>query len=40
MPLMSVIIPCYNCDRFLFKTFYSVLNQFFTDYEIILIDDR
>lgn len=39
MPLVSVIIPCYNCDRFLLETVSSVFNQDFTDYEIILIDD-
>ena len=39
MTLVSVIIPCYNCDRFLEETVNSILQQTFTDYEIILIDD-
>lgn len=39
MTLVSVIIPCYNCDRFLQETVNSIFQQTFTDYEIILIDD-
>jgi glycosyltransferase involved in cell wall biosynthesis len=39
MTLVSIIIPCYNCDRFLEETVNSVFQQTFTDYEIILIDD-
>lgn len=39
MPLISVVIPCYNAELFLAETVESVLLQTFTDYEIILIDD-
>lgn len=39
MPLISVVIPCYNAERFLAETVESVLRQTLTDYEIILIDD-
>lgn len=39
MPLISVVIPCYNAELFLAETVESVLRQTFTDYEIILIDD-
>jgi glycosyltransferase involved in cell wall biosynthesis len=39
MPLISVIIPTYNRARFVVKAIDSVLNQKFTDYEIIVIDD-
>ncbi|MFN6460353.1 MAG: glycosyltransferase [Nostoc sp. DedVER02] len=38
-PLVSVIIPCYNAERFLTETIESVFSQTFTDYEIILVDD-
>ncbi|MEH1792133.1 glycosyltransferase family 2 protein [Nostoc sp.] len=36
---VSVIIPCYNTERFLAQTIESVFSQTFADYEIILIDD-
>ncbi|MBH8561048.1 glycosyltransferase [Nostoc sp. CENA67] len=38
-PLVSVIIPCYNAERFLTETIESVFSQTFADYEIILVDD-
>jgi glycosyltransferase involved in cell wall biosynthesis len=39
MPLVSVIIPNYNHGRFLERRISSVLEQTFTDFEIILLDD-
>ena len=39
MPLISVIIPLYNKELFIEATLLSVLNQTFSDYEIIIIDD-
>lgn len=38
-PLVSVIIPCYNSEKYLTETVESVFNQIFHDYEIILIND-
>ena len=38
-PLVSVIIPSYNCAQFLPQAIESVLNQTFLDYEIIVVDD-
>ena len=35
----SIIIPCYNAEVTITKTLASCLNQTFTDYEIIIIDD-
>jgi glycosyltransferase involved in cell wall biosynthesis len=39
MPLISVIIPTYNRERFVVKAIESVLRQSFTDFEVIVIDD-
>ncbi|NHN27568.1 glycosyltransferase family 2 protein [Flavobacterium jejuense] len=39
MPLFSVIIPVYNKVNYIEETLKSVLEQRFTDYEIIIIDD-
>ena len=37
--LISVIVPIYNRDRYLHETILSVINQTYTNLEIILIDD-
>lgn len=39
MPLISVIIPVYNGEKTIKETIESVLNQTFTDFEIIVIND-
>src|SRR5918993_1194548 len=39
IPLVSVIIPCYNQAHFLPEAIDSVLNQTYPNYEIIVIDD-
>lgn len=38
-PAVSIIIPCYNVDRFLAETLESVFAQTFADYELIVVDD-
>jgi glycosyltransferase involved in cell wall biosynthesis len=38
-PLISVIIPAYNHDRFVGAAIDSVLNQTFADLELIVVDD-
>ena len=38
-PPVSVVIPCYNSERFLGETIDSVLAQTFRAFELILIDD-
>jgi len=39
MPKISVVIPVYNKEKHLEKTINSVLQQDFSDFELILIDD-
>jgi len=39
MPKISVLIPLYNKENFIKQTLESVLNQTFTDFEVIIIND-
>ncbi len=39
MPLISVIIPVYNGEETIKETIYSVLNQTFTNLELIVVND-
>ena len=39
MPLISVIIPVFNGEKTIEATIASVLNQTFTDFELIVVDD-
>lgn len=36
---ISVIIPCYNQGRYLLETIYSVFNQTYSNFEIIIVND-
>lgn len=38
-PLVSVIVPVYNADRYLEKCVYSILKQTYENFELLLIDD-
>ena len=37
--LVSIITPCYNGEKFISETIESVLNQTYSDWEMIIIDD-
>jgi len=37
-PLVSVILPVYNCEKYVREAIESVLNQTFKDFELIIID--
>src|SRR5687768_15137573 len=38
-PLVSVVLPTYNRAKTLERSIQSVLNQTFTDFELIIVDD-
>ena len=39
MPSISIIIPAYNVEEYIEECLDSILNQTFTDYEVIVVDD-
>lgn len=39
MPAISIIMPCYNTEKYLKKTMDSIFAQSFSDYELIMVDD-
>ena len=39
-PKISVVIPCYNCDKDIRKALRSIQNQNMKDIEIIIVDDK
>ena len=38
-PLVSVIVPCYNHEKYVEKTIESIVNQTYKNIELIVIDD-
>ena len=39
-PLVSVIMPVYNVEKYLSEAIESVLRQTYIDFELLLIDDK
>lgn len=39
MPAVSVVIPCFNQEKYIAECFESVLEQTFNDYEVIVVND-
>ena len=39
MPKISVVVPAYNSQSTILETIYSVLQQSFSDFELIVIND-
>lgn len=39
MPKVSIIVPIYNVEQYLDKCISSILNQTYSDFELILVDD-
>lgn len=39
MPEISIIVPVYRVEKYLDRCVNSILNQTFTDFELILVDD-
>lgn len=39
MPKVSVILPVFNCEKYVFEAIQSILNQSFKDFEFIIIND-
>ena len=38
-PLISIITPCYNSEKYIIETIESVLTQTYTNWEMIIVDD-
>lgn len=37
--MLSILIPAYNCENYISECIESIINQTFTDFEIIIVDD-
>ncbi len=39
IPLVTVLLPVYNCENYVFKAVESILNQTYSHFELLIIDD-
>lgn len=39
LPLVSVVVPCYNHEKYVKETIESIINQTYKNIELIVIDD-
>src|SRR5579863_2754442 len=39
MPLISIVMPCYNAGKYLYASIQSVIDQTLIDWELIIVDD-
>ena len=39
MPTISIVMPVYNCERYIQQAIDSILNQTYDDFELIIVDD-
>ena len=39
VPIVSVIVPVYNCEEYLADCLESILNQTYTNIEIVIVND-
>lgn len=39
MPTISIVMPVYNCERYIQQAIDSILNQTYSDFEFIIVDD-
>ena len=39
MPLLTVLMPVYNAEKFLAESIDSILNQTYVDFEMLILDD-
>jgi teichuronic acid biosynthesis glycosyltransferase TuaG len=40
LPLVSILISAYNAEHFLLQTIDSVLAQTYTNFELLILDDK
>ena len=38
-PIITVLMPVYNGEKYLSQAIESILNQSFTNYELLIVDD-
>ncbi|HAS6938352.1 TPA: glycosyltransferase [Vibrio vulnificus] len=40
LPLVSIIMPCYNAEKYLIESISSVIEQSLTSWELLVVDDK